>query len=76
MKFPRGVDVPRACEVSYMTILYFLVTGNQLFGNIYIHCIDISWGGGPVCVGYFSQSGLNVNYGNVWGTIAAKASEW
>lgn len=46
-------EVPKACEVVYMTILYFLATGTRLFGSIYARCQDESASGYRVSVGRF-----------------------
>ena len=59
-KLLRGEDVARACEVVYMTILYYLVTGNRLFEHVYARCSDLSSGGDRVSVGDFDRDGLLV----------------
>lgn len=66
-KLLRGESVSRACEVVYMTMLYYLVTGNRLFERIYARCQDVSSSGGRVGVGDFGQDGLSVAY--VWGDL-------
>ncbi len=52
---------PRACEVIFMVMLYFLVTGKRLLEGMYVRCIDVSSSGDRVSVGYFSSRGLHVS---------------
>ena len=56
--------VPRACEFTYAIVLYFLVTGERLFGNVYARCADLDSDRYRVLVGYFDSDGLDVN--NNW----------
>jgi hypothetical protein len=57
-------EVPRACELVYAVVLYFLAADERLFPNIYVRCSDVSSGGDRVYVGYFDSDGLRVGY---WG---------
>lgn len=50
--------VPRACEVVFMIILYFLVTGKRLLENMYVRCSDLVFGGWHVFVGVFASDGF------------------
>mgnify|MGYP001567035619 CR=1 FL=1 len=52
---------PCACEVVYVTILTFLVTGIRLFEKYYVRCSDVSTRGYRVYVGRFDAGGLRVN---------------
>ena len=54
-------EVPRACEVVYMTILYFLATGTRLFENIYARCQDETRHGTRIRVSFFREGGLAVD---------------
>lgn len=55
---------PRASEVIYMVMLYCLVIGKRLFGNMYVRCSDLGSGGRRVYVGYFDSGGLYVFSGS------------
>jgi hypothetical protein len=61
----KDEEVPTSQEVVYMTILYYLVTGERLFQNLYVRTRDVSSSGYRVDVGYFDESGLDVN--GCWG---------
>jgi hypothetical protein len=54
--------VPRACELVYAVVLYFMATGERLFTNHYVRCIDLASGGRRVIVGLFDSGGLVVYY--------------
>jgi len=60
-------EVPRACELVYAVVLYFLSTGERLFGDVYARCIDLtSDGTGPrISVGNFTLSGIIIK--SYWG---------
>jgi hypothetical protein len=47
-------EVPRACELIYAVKLCFMATGEQLFENIYVRCIDQD-GGARAYVGNFGS---------------------
>lgn len=51
---------PRACEVIFMVMLYFLVTGKRLLERMYVRCIDVSSNGVRAHVGRFDSGGLFV----------------
>jgi hypothetical protein len=57
-------EVPRACELVYAVVLYFMVTGERLFETAYVRCIDLTSDGYRVNVGNFDSDGLSVN--NYW----------
>jgi hypothetical protein len=53
--------VPRACDLVYAVVLYFMVTRERLLASRYIRCIDLSSdSGGRVHVGFFGADGLNI----------------
>jgi hypothetical protein len=54
-------EAPRACEVIYMIMLYFLAYQKRLFENVYTRCSDLSSYGSHVGVGDFGSEGLDVN---------------
>jgi integrase len=58
----RKEEVPRACEVAYAVILYYLSTGIRLFENIYARCRDITSRDHRVMIGYFGPGGLFLEY--------------
>lgn len=60
-----GDEVPRACEFVYAVVLYFMVTGERLFQNVYVRCSDIVSGGGRVFAGFFADDGLGIS--DLWG---------
>lgn len=55
-------QIPRACDVVYATMLYYLVTGERLLGNLFVRCSDkriidsLS-----IVVGGFTKSGFRVD---------------
>ncbi|PIS41015.1 MAG: hypothetical protein COT26_00320 [Candidatus Kerfeldbacteria bacterium CG08_land_8_20_14_0_20_43_14] len=53
-------EIPRACEVVYMIILYYLVYQKRLFESLYGRCADVSSSGYRVDVGSFDLLGLRV----------------
>ena len=52
--------VPRACDLVYAIVLYFMVTGERLFANGYVRTITIFSDGSRVSVGGFDSDGLGV----------------
>ncbi len=56
-------EVPRACELVYAVVLYFMATGERLLPNIYVRCSDMVSDGGRVYVGCFGAHGLGVDDG-------------
>jgi hypothetical protein len=60
---PAGEEVPRACELIYAVVLYFMATGERLFSNVYVRCIDVGSDGYRVFVGYFDADGLSIDNG-------------
>lgn len=57
--------VPRACELIYGIILYYLNTGNYLLECLYARCCDVASDGCRVHVGYFDSRGVKVS--SWWG---------
>ena len=55
-------EVPIAQVMVYTIIGHYLSTGERLFEQIYVRCLDITSDGARVDVGYFDQNGLHVNY--------------
>lgn len=53
---------PRACEVIFMVMLYFLATGKRLLESMYVRCADLDSDGRRVYVGSFGSHGLNVDH--------------
>lgn len=53
-------EVPRACDLVYAVVLYFMATGERLFPNLYVRTASVSSGGDRVLVGYFDSDGLGV----------------
>jgi hypothetical protein len=71
----RYEEVPRTCEVVYMTILAYLVYGECLFEGIYVRCRDITKDGGRVCVLGFSGGGVGLEgFGNAYFIVGGSAS--
>jgi len=66
----REEEVPRACEVVYMAVLYYLARGTRLFDQgVYVRCRDVvskygNINNGGVMVGNFEPSGLDI--GCIW----------
>ena len=60
-------EVPRACELVYAVVLYFLVTGERLFPNLYVRTMSLDSDGIRVVVGYFGSDGLFV--GSFWDDV-------
>lgn len=54
-------EVPRACEMAYMIILYYRAKGIRLFEKLYARCQDVTSGGRRVLVGVFGSEGLGVS---------------
>ena len=54
-------EVPRACELVYAVVLYFMATGERLFPSIYVRTVSLDSDGSRVYVGYFDSDGLLVN---------------
>jgi len=59
---PDTEEPPRACEMVYMIILYYLTYQKRLFENLYGRCVDVSSNGYRVYVGDFDSDGLSVDY--------------
>ena len=57
-------EVPNANVMVYTIIGHFLATGERLFENIYVHCLDVDSDGYRVSVGNFALNGLVI--GNDW----------
>jgi hypothetical protein len=51
-------EIPKACEMVYMIILYYLTRNERLFKDRYTRCRDIASDGCRVCVGGFVRPGL------------------
>ena len=56
----EGEKIPRACEMVYTIILYYLATKVRLFENLYARCQDVSSDGHRVIIGYFGPRSLLV----------------
>lgn len=54
-------ETPKAQVMTYTIIGHFLATGERLFENIYVRCIDLDSDGSRVRVGDFAAEGLGVN---------------
>lgn len=54
-------EVPFACEMTYMVILYWLTHRERLLPDVYVRCQDKDSGGLRVYVGYFDSDGFNVD---------------
>lgn len=70
-------ETPRACELGYAVILFYLATGKRLFGNVYARCTDVDAGGCRVLVGLFGANGLSVGGntdGGRWNDVGVSAS--
>jgi hypothetical protein len=57
-------EVPFACEVTYMVILYWLTHRECLLSNVYMRCQDKDLDHYRVYVGYFDSEGFGV--GSYW----------
>lgn len=55
-------ETPKAQVMVYTIIGHYLATGERLFDNIYVRCLDVDSHGNRVLVGYFGAEGLYVNY--------------
>ncbi|MGC3971621.1 MAG: hypothetical protein QM775_31035 [Pirellulales bacterium] len=60
----QNEEVPYACEVSYMVILYWLIHRWRLLPNVYVRCRDEDSDSDHVDVGHFCSDGFIV--GNYW----------
>jgi len=56
-----GDVVPRACELVYATLLYFMATGERLFGRWYVCCIDLDLDGHQIGIGNFDSRGIAIS---------------
>lgn len=56
----KDEETPSARVMVYMTIAYFLATGEHLFKGIFVRCSDLDSRGRRVCVGFFDADGLSV----------------
>jgi hypothetical protein len=61
----KDEETPTARIVVYTMIGHFLATGERLFENIYVRCVDLDSGGRHVSVGHFDEDGLGVD--SYWG---------
>ncbi len=59
--FGKDEETPIARIVVYTTIGHFLATGERLFGQIYVRCLDFASDGYCVLVGHFGSRGLHVS---------------
>jgi hypothetical protein len=55
-------EVPRACDLVYAIVLYFMAMGERLFPSIYVRTSSVDSDGFRVLVGLFVSGGLYVNY--------------
>jgi hypothetical protein len=53
-------EVPQACELVYAIVLYFMVTGEQLFPRVGVRTSSIYPVGRRVYVGRFDSLGLDI----------------
>ncbi len=53
-------EVPRACELTYTVVLYFMTTGERLFEGNGVRCIDLAPDGSRAWVGHFDCNGLQI----------------
>ncbi len=58
----KDEEVPRACEMVYMIVLTYLVTGTRLFPGYYARCRDVVKHGEHVTVGSYSDRGLCIDW--------------
>lgn len=59
---PSDEETPNFQVMAYTIIGHFLATGERLFENVYVRCVDIDSGGYRVALGRFSADGLGVCY--------------
>jgi hypothetical protein len=57
-------EVPFACEVTYMVILYWLTHRERLLPDVYVRCQDKNSDGLRVNVGVFASDGFR--FGDYW----------
>lgn len=57
----KDEETPTARIVVYTMIGHFLATGERLFENIYVRCVDLGSDGRRVLVGRFHADGLDVS---------------
>jgi len=60
MMLAKNEEVPRACEVVFMTILAYLVMDECLFEGVYARCKDITKNGGRACVLGYPNGGIGL----------------
>lgn len=58
---PKEEEIPKAQVMVYTIIGHFLATGERLFENIYLRCLDLESVGNRICVGNFNAEGLYVD---------------
>ena len=56
----KNEEVPFACDVTFMVVLYWLTHRERLLPNVYVRCQDKNLGGGRVYVGDFDSDGFVV----------------
>lgn len=61
----RDDEVPMARVMLYTIIGHYLATGERLFEDIYVRCLDVFSDGRRVSVGHFGSGGLFVD--DSWG---------
>ena len=59
-------EVPRACELIYAVVLYFMATGERLFKNVYVRCSDLVLYVSQVRVGHFDFDYDGLRIGRGW----------
>lgn len=57
----KDEETPTARIVVYTMIGHFLATGERLFENLYVRCVDLDSDGYRVYVGHFGANGLYVD---------------
>jgi hypothetical protein len=58
----KDEETLKAQAMVYTIVGHFLATGERLFENVYVRCIDLSSDGYRVIVGLFDSRGLGVHY--------------
>lgn len=57
---PPGEEIPTARVVLTAMAIHFLATGERVFSDHYVRCVDETSGGRLVRVGYFARGGVYV----------------
>jgi hypothetical protein len=55
-------EVPLACEMAYMVLLYWLTYRRRLLPGVHVRCSDTRWDDNRVHIGGFGPAGLTVSY--------------